>query len=121
MGETLGPEMFANCRGADLPMRLNIKWAPKIMACLADGPRRFSELQRPLQGISPKVLAESLRSMERDGTISRTSYPGMPPKVVYDLTDLGRSLQRVVESWCAWADEHLDDVREARRTYEQRA
>ena len=101
-------------------MRLNNKWAPKIMVCLVDGPRRFTELQAPLAEISPKVLTESLRSMERDGVITRTAYNHMPPKVEYELTVLGRSLLKTMESWCDWADEHLAELIKARQDYEQR-
>lgn len=121
MSESLDPAMFTGCRSAEMPMRMNNKWAPKIMTCLVDGPRRYSELQVPLSGISPKVLVESLRSMERDGIITRTAYPGMPPKVEYGLTELGRSLLKTMEAWCDWADEHLGDMVEAREAYEQRA
>lgn len=102
-------------------MRMNNKWAPKIMRCLLEGPRRFSELEVPLVGISPKVLVESLRAMERDGIVSRTAHPGMPPKVEYELTELGRSLLKTMESWCDWADEHLGELIEARQAYEERA
>jgi DNA-binding HxlR family transcriptional regulator len=121
MSNPLDPAMFTECRSADLPMRLKNKWAPKIMRCLVDGPRRYSELQVPLVGISPKVLAESLRSMERDGLVSRTAHPGMPPKVEYELTALGLSLLKSMESWCDWADEHLEELLEARQAYEGRA
>jgi DNA-binding HxlR family transcriptional regulator len=120
MSEPLEPTMFTECRSASMPMRLNNKWAPKIMACLAAGPRRFSELQVPLVGITPKVLAESLRAMERDGILSRTATPGMPPRVDYELTELGRSLFKAMDSWCDWADEHLGELIEAREAYEGR-
>ena len=121
MSDPLDPAMFTGCRSAEMPMRMNSKWAPKIMRCLIGGPRRYSELQVPLVGISPKVLAESLRSMERDGIISRTAHPGMPPKVEYELTDLGHSLLKTMESWCDWADEHLEQMLQARQDYEERA
>lgn len=121
MSEQLDPAMFTECRGSEMPMRLNNKWAPKIMRCLIESPRRYSELQVPLVGISPKVLAESLRSMERDGIVSRTAHPGMPPRVEYELTGLGRSLLKTMESWCDWADEHLDEMTQARQAYEERS
>ncbi|MEU7980887.1 helix-turn-helix domain-containing protein [Micromonospora sp. NPDC049081] len=97
------------------------KWSAKIMVCLKDGRRRFSELQAPLQGVTPKVLVESLRAMERDGIITRTSYPGVPPRVEYELTDLGRSLLEQVSVWCDWAEEHLDELLAAREIYERRS
>ena len=103
-----------------MPMRMNIKWATKIMACLRGGPRRFTELRVPLQGITAKVLTESLRSMERDGIVSRTVHPGVPHHVEYGLTDLGRSLLAPIDAWCGWAEEHLDDLLGAREAHELR-
>ncbi len=113
--------MFSQCRTTALPMRMTNKWAAKIMVFLKDGRRRFSELQAPLQGVTPKVLAESLRAMERDGIITRTSYPGVPPRVEYELTDLGRSLLEPLNTWCDWAEEHLGELLGAREVYEQRS
>jgi len=112
--------MFSQCRTTALPMRMSNKWAPKIMVCLKDGRRRFSELQTPLRGVTPKVLAESLRAMERDGIITRTSYPGVPPRVEYELTELGHSLLEPLNAWCGWAEEHLGELLDARELYEQR-
>jgi DNA-binding HxlR family transcriptional regulator len=120
MTEPLDSAMFSGCQATALPMRMSNKWAPKIMACLKTGRRRFSELQAPLQSITPKVLAESLRAMERDGIITRTSYPEVPPRVEYELTDLGRSLLDPMDAWCTWAEEHMTELLEARDVYEQR-
>ncbi|HEV2638064.1 MAG TPA: helix-turn-helix domain-containing protein [Actinocrinis sp.] len=118
--DPLDPDMFTACRSAALPMRMNIKWATKIMSCLRGGPRRFTELLVPLQGITAKVLTESLRAMERDGIVSRTAYPGVPQRVEYDLTELGRSLLGPIDAWCVWAEEHLDDLLDAREAHELR-
>jgi DNA-binding HxlR family transcriptional regulator len=116
----LDPAMFSECRAVTMPMRTANKWAAKIIVCLESGPRRFSELQGPLQGVTPKVLAESLRAMERDGMIKRTSYPEVPPRVEYELTDLGRSLLEPLNAWCNWAEEHMTELLDARELYEQR-
>jgi DNA-binding HxlR family transcriptional regulator len=66
--------MFAQCSTIPVPMRIGDKWVAKIITCLKSGPRRFSELQVPLRSITPKVLTESLRALERDGMITRTVY-----------------------------------------------
>ncbi|MFF4413015.1 winged helix-turn-helix transcriptional regulator [Streptosporangium sp. NPDC001559] len=118
MSEPLDPDMFAGCRNVVPPMRMHNKWALKIMVCLEPGRRRFSELQVPLRGITPKVLTESLRAMERDGFVTRTAYPGVPPRVEYELTDLGRSLLGPMYAWCRWSEEHLTELEAAREAYD---
>ncbi|HEY6740320.1 MAG TPA: helix-turn-helix domain-containing protein [Actinopolymorphaceae bacterium] len=85
-----------------------------IVLCLADGPRRFSELSVPLRGITATVLTRSVRALERDGFVTRTAYPGTPRRVEYTLTPLGHSLLGPLEVWRAWAEEHLDEVLDAR-------
>ena len=87
----------------------------KIIACLRDGgPRRFSELQAALRGVTPKVLTESLRAMLRDGLVSRTAYEEIPPRVEYALTPLGRTLLEPMAACCAWSAQHLPAVHAAR-------
>ena len=103
-----------------LPIRVGDKWTAKILACLRGGPRRFSELQVPLTPITPKVLTESLRAMERDGLVIRTAQPGMPPRVEYALTELGRSLFGPLAASCMWNAAHGAQLREARETYARR-
>jgi DNA-binding HxlR family transcriptional regulator len=107
--------MFAGCAtGVAMPMRIGDKWTAKIVTCLRDGPRRFSELRVPLRGITPKVLTESLRALERDGMVTRTEYAENPPRVEYELTALGHSLFEPMAVHCAWAAEHLPAVLAAR-------
>jgi DNA-binding HxlR family transcriptional regulator len=117
----LDPDMFSECSGTVVPMRMTNKWAAKIMTCLKDGRRRFSELRVPLQGVTPKVLAESLRAMERDGIVTRTSYPEVPPRVEYELTPLGHSMLGPMNAWCEWAKDNLQALLDAREEYEQRS
>jgi len=117
MREQLDPEMFAECVDAAPPIRIGDKWAAKIIACLTSGPRRFSELRVPLRTITPKVLTESLRAMERDGILTRTSYPEVPPRVEYELTPLGRTLLEPIRACCAWNRRHLSEMIEARESY----
>lgn len=113
--------MFADCASGPAPIRIGDKWTARIIACLREAPRRFSELQVPLHMVSPKVLTESLRAMERDGMLTRTAYPEIPPRVEYELTALGRSLFEPMAAACAWTREHQDAVRDARAAHELRA
>lgn len=99
------------------PVRIGDKWGGMIILCLEGGPRRFSELRVPLRGITPKVLTESLRALERDGLITRTAYDENPPRVEYALTPLGRTMLEPI-GWCReWAREHLSEVVAAREAY----
>ncbi|WP_327092064.1 helix-turn-helix transcriptional regulator [Nonomuraea sp. NBC_01738] len=104
MTQPLDPELFANCGPARPPIRIGGKWTAKIVLCLADGPRRFTELEGVLAGITPKVLTESLRGMERDRLIVRTAYDEHPPRVEYELTALGRDLFEPMAVACAWTE-----------------
>ncbi|TQF73714.1 helix-turn-helix transcriptional regulator [Rhodococcus spelaei] len=112
--------MFADCTPGPTPIRIGDKWTARIIACLHEGPRRFSELQVPLHMVSPKVLTESLRAMARDGLLTRTAYPEIPPRVEYELTVLGRSLLEPMAAACAWSREHLGEVLGARAAHESR-
>lgn len=113
--------MFADCAPVTPLIRIGDKWTTKIIACLRDGPRRFSELQVPLRGITPKVLTESLRAMERNGLVTRTGYAEIPPRVEYELTPLGHTLRAPIEAGCEWTRAHLPELLAARDTYAQRA
>jgi DNA-binding HxlR family transcriptional regulator len=117
--EPLDADMFAGCTHGTTPIRIGDKWTGKIVKCLEAGPRRFSELQVPLRGITPKVLTESLRAMQRDGLLTRTAYAEIPPRVEYALTSLGRSLLEPMAACCAWSAAHLPELLDARETYER--
>jgi DNA-binding HxlR family transcriptional regulator len=110
--------MFADCDPVAAPMRIGDKWTAKIITCLQAGPRRFSELQAPLRGITPKVLTASLRALERDGMLTRTAYPEIPPRVEYELTPLGHTLFEPMAAQCAWTREHLPELLAARGAHE---
>jgi DNA-binding HxlR family transcriptional regulator len=90
------------------------KWAALVVRCLEAGPRRFSELRVPLHRVTPKVLTQSLRTLERDGFVERTVRPGPPRAVVYALSPLGRSLLEPLDAACAWAADHWDELLDAR-------
>src|SRR5215211_7863456 len=101
--------------------RIADKWTLMIHGTLEAGPMRFSDLREALGGISPKVLTQALRALERDGLVSRTAYPQVPPKVEYALTELGGSLCEPVQALRAWAEEHIGDIRRARSEYDAAA
>jgi DNA-binding HxlR family transcriptional regulator len=120
VSEPLDPDLFTNCLTEPLPMRVGDKWTAKIITCLRDGPRRFSELAVPLRGITPKVLTESLRGLERDGMLTRTVHDELPPRVTYELTPLGHTLFEPMAAQCAWTRAHLAELRRAREDYAAR-
>lgn len=95
------------CPSGDVPFRIGDKWTAMVVLCLVDGPRRFSELRVPLRRITAKVLAETLRAMERDGYVTRVAYDENPPRVEYELTPHGRSLLPLIDAVRAWSAEYL--------------
>jgi DNA-binding HxlR family transcriptional regulator len=100
--------------------RIADKWTVLILGLLEGGPRRFSALQRGINGISQKMLTQTLRELERDGLISRTVYPEVPPHVEYDLTPLGHTLSEPIAAVRRWAEEHIGEVMAAQHIYDDR-
>jgi DNA-binding HxlR family transcriptional regulator len=100
--------------------RVGDKWSVLVIKLLGDGTKRFTELQRAIEGISQRMLTLTLRQLERDGLILRTVYPTVPPRVEYALTELGRTLLEPVMALAAWADTHRPDIEAARRGYDER-
>ena len=96
----------------------NSKWTVTIVLKLRDRARRFSELRREI-GVPQKTLTATLRTLERDGLVSRTSYATIPPRVDYALTDLGREALRVFESWEEFALRHWAEVQASRRRFDE--
>jgi DNA-binding HxlR family transcriptional regulator len=94
------------------------KWTVLIIRRLAEGTLRFAQLRRAVDGISQKVLTNTLRALERDGIVTRRIYASVPPKVEYSLTDLGRSLCNLVEGICSWAEANIEQVQAAREAYD---
>lgn len=118
MTEPLPADMFDElCPSSLNPIRFGDKWAALIIRCLEHGPRRFSELRVPLSRVTPKVLTQSLRSLERDGLVKRTVYAEATPHVEYELTPLGRSMLQPIAVACAWTEEHWDQLLDARESY----
>ncbi|MCO6007621.1 helix-turn-helix transcriptional regulator [Actinoallomurus purpureus] len=119
MVEPLDPEMFDPvCPSSAMPIQIGDKWTAMVVICLEGGPRRFTELRVPLRGITPKVLTQTLRAMERDGLVTRTAYDENPPRVEYELTTLGRSLLTLIDAARSWSRDHLPTLLEARRAHE---
>ena len=95
-----------DCPVATTVSLIGSKWKLLIMRNLLVRPWRFNELQRSLEGISQKVLTDSLRSMEEDGIITRTVFPEVPPRVEYALSDLGESMRPIIKSMETWGTEY---------------
>jgi DNA-binding HxlR family transcriptional regulator len=109
-----------DCRPvAEILSRIGDKWSVMLVMELHSGTRRFSELRRTLQGISQKMLTMSLRGLERDGFVTRTIHPTIPPKVEYRLTELGRELAIPVRALGQWAVQNRDRVLAAREQFDQ--
>lgn len=110
-----------DCRARDILDRVGDKWSLLVIAELSGGTKRFTELRRGIEGISQRMLTVTLRGLERDGIVSRTMYPVMPPRVEYALTPLGRTLLDAVGALVGWAESHLDQIEAARAAYDARA
>ncbi|KQS76518.1 transcriptional regulator [Rhizobium sp. Leaf384] len=110
-----------DCRAASaLLSRIGDKWSVLVVMLLTPGPKRFNALKRALGSISQRMLTLTLRNLERDGLVTRTIYPTIPPKVEYALTDLGQSLREPVQALGSWAFENQDQIDRARLAYDQR-
>ncbi|MGQ8632002.1 winged helix-turn-helix transcriptional regulator [Agrobacterium sp. DKPNP3] len=96
------------------------KWTLYIIATLRDGPVRFNELRRQIDGISQRMLTINLRGLERDGLVKRTMFPTIPPRVDYELTDMGRTLLAPVMAIVVWADSNRQNIQDARGRYDTR-
>src|SRR6202050_473505 len=98
--------------------RVGDKWSVLIVALLGDGKKRFSELRRTIEGISQRMLTLTLKGLERDGLVTRTAYPTIPPRVDYELTKLGRSLLIPITELGDWAAQNRQRIQTAREKYD---
>jgi DNA-binding HxlR family transcriptional regulator len=98
------------------------KWALLVLGSLRteDGPLRFNELRRRLEGVTQKMLTQTLRSLERDGLVSRTVYPTVPPRVEYAVTGLGAEVGALFTTLGEWAEQHVDEIVAARKAFDER-
>ena len=99
--------------------RVGDKWSVLVVALLGNGKKRFSELRRSIEGISQRMLTLTLKGLERDGLITRTVYPTIPPRVEYELTKLGCSLLKPIKELRDWAGENRQRIQIARDRYDE--
>jgi len=114
-----GPEPARCHKAREVMARVGDKWSIEVVMWLAREPRRFNQLKRAIDGVSQRMLTLTLRSLERDGLVSRTVFPTIPPRVDYALTRLGRSLCKPVIALGAWAHQHTPQIDEARAKYDR--
>jgi len=108
-----------DCRAvSEVLARVGDKWTVLVVATLGDGPKRFNELRRALGSISQRMLTLTLRGLERDGLVTRTVFPTIPPRVEYELTKLGGSLLEPVTALSLWARRNRPTIQEARRRFD---
>ncbi|MGX4654613.1 winged helix-turn-helix transcriptional regulator [Micromonospora sp. SCSIO 07396] len=113
------PDPFQrDCGSRQVIDRIGDRWSVLVVLTLADGERRYGELAEHIDGISQKMLTQTLRGLERDGLVTRTVHASVPPRVDYALTDLGHSLLDLLSGLEAWATTHLADVQAARVRYD---
>lgn len=101
--------------------RVGDKWSVQIVDLLGDGAMRFSDLRRSIEGISQRMLTLTLRGLERDGLVTRTVFPEIPPRVEYQLTRLGKTLLDPIKGLAQWAEEYRTSIQDARDKYDARA
>jgi DNA-binding HxlR family transcriptional regulator len=99
--------------------RIGDKWTALVVETLANGPRRFNELRREIPSVSQRMLTLTLRNLERDGLINRTVTPSIPPRVDYELTELGQSLQKPICALVRWAVDHSDAIHAAQARFDE--
>lgn len=116
------PHQPEDCRAVVSVLALiGDKWSVLIIVVLGNGPVRFNQIKRLIGGISQRMLTLTLRELEREGLVTRTPFPTIPPRVDYALTALGHSLLQVVEPLGAWARAHIIDMKTARENFDKRS
>jgi DNA-binding HxlR family transcriptional regulator len=98
--------------------RIGDRWTVLVIGALSSGPLRFGQLASRIDGVSQKMLTQTLRGLERDGLVTRTVFPQIPPRVEYELTETGRTLQEPLRALEKWAAAHMADVLESRDAYD---
>ena len=109
----------SECRAiSEMLARMGDKWPVLVVELLKDGPMRFNEIRRTVSGISQRMLTLTLRDLERDGLVTRTVYPTIPPRVEYALTKLGRSLYEPISAVAAWVRKNRPNIEAARKAFD---
>lgn len=120
--DTVATHLPGECQAVSAILaRVGDKWTVLIVMMLANGPRRFNELKRMIGGVSQRMLTLTLRGLERDGMVTRTVFPTIPPRVDYELTELGHSLRQPIEALGHWAFAHIPVVEQARAAFDARS
>ncbi|MGQ7932315.1 winged helix-turn-helix transcriptional regulator [Paraburkholderia sp. D1E] len=115
------PDSYEGCREVVHTLaRIGDKWTVMVVGSLANGSMRYNQIARQIEGISQRMLTLTLKGLEQDGLVSRTMYPTIPPRVEYELTDLGRSLIVPLQSLQSWAVEHRPAMLAAREAFAKR-
>jgi DNA-binding HxlR family transcriptional regulator len=114
-----GDPYRAGCPTRRILDRIGDRWTVLIVSVLGDGDARFSELRRRIEGVSQKMLTQTLRGLERDGLVRRTVYPEVPVRVEYALTEAGRTLLEPLRALREWSIEHLGDVSASQDAYDR--
>ncbi|MGX9963778.1 winged helix-turn-helix transcriptional regulator [Roseomonas sp. F4] len=109
----------ANCPTRLVLDRIADKWAVLLLILLAEAPHRFNALRRRIDGLSQKMLSQTLKSLERDGLVTRTAFPTVPVTVEYAITPLGATLAERVDGLRLWAEQHMTDVQAAQARYDR--
>jgi len=108
------------CRAREVLQRVGDKWSMYVIDLLGQGTMRFSELNRAVDGITARMLTVTLRGLERDGIVTRTIHPVIPPRVDYALTPMGLTLLDAIGALVSWADTHLPEISAAQAVYDAR-
>ncbi|MFD3998845.1 winged helix-turn-helix transcriptional regulator [Streptomyces sp. NPDC058583] len=104
----------AKCPTRQVLDHISGKWTVLVVDALLEGTLRYTDLSRRIEGVSQKMLTQTLRSLEADGFVTRTVYPTIPPRVEYDLTELGRSLGQPIAALRQWTETHINEIEQAR-------
>ncbi|WP_328364968.1 helix-turn-helix transcriptional regulator [Streptomyces sp. NBC_00445] len=109
------------CPSRDVLHRIGDKWTVLVLGELAEsGAKRYTALRRKLEGVSEKMLTQTFRALQRDGLVRRTIHPEIPPRVEYEITELGATLREPLVALKNWSISHMSDVMEARAAYDSR-
>lgn len=110
----LGQVLATECPSREILEHLTSKWSVLVLRCLSDGVHRFSELKQRIEGVSEKMLSQTLKTLEHDGFILRTVYPVVPPKVEYQLTILGSQAAEKTMYLIGWIEKSLPEILESK-------